>query len=206
MKRLLVGLLSISFLIFVTACNQAKEEAREKQEMDRSSQSLYQDENTQTRYGYDTRNQSREKEDRFLGEGQNEIGYFRYNPVNYKGSNDVVDTDVFIDRPVLAKHIASLVAVLPNVKESTVLVTDDHVFVGLILKKGKKDANAVKEAKRTAESLTPRYFQVHVTDSKDLERSIHALGLRMQKNGDVDGSKRSLNELLKRMGDDTPPG
>ena len=97
-----------------------------------------------------------------------------------------------------------MVADLPNVKESTVLVTDDHVFVGIVPKK--KDQKTVKEAKRTAESVTPRYFRIHVTDSKSLQSSINELGLRMQKNGDVDGVRNNLNQLLKKMGDETPPG
>lgn len=204
-----MSLMSLTLFCLITACQGQidRDEARGKQETNRNDQSLYQDEDAKTRYGYENRNQNVEQEDRFLGEGQNEIGYFRYNPVNYKGKQNFTnDTDVFIDRPILAKHIASLVTVLPNVKESTVFVTDDHVFVGIMPKKGKKDAKMEKEAKRTAESLTPRYFKVHVTDSDKLENAINDLGLRMQNNGDVDGSKRSLNELLKRMGDDTPPG
>ncbi len=168
---------------------------------------MYQDEMSRTRFGYDARDPNTYREDRFLGQGQNEVGYFRYNPENYKGNQSLTtDPGIRIDRPTLAKHIASLVAVLPNVKESTVLVTDDHVFVGIITKNGKQDQNMVKEAKRTAESVTPRYFRIHVTDSKSLQSSINELGLRMQRSGDIDGSRNSLNQLLKKMGDDTPPG
>lgn len=174
--------------------------------MDRNEGSMYQDDVSKTRFGYDARSPDRRKEDRFLGQGQNEIGYFRYDPDYYKtDQSQFAETGIRIDRPTLAKHIASLVAVLPNVKESTVLVTDDHVFVGIIPKKN-KDAKTVKEAKRTAESVTPRYFRVHVTDSKQLHSSINELGLRMQKSGDIDGTRKSLNELLKKMGDNTPPG
>lgn len=203
MQRLLIGFLC--FFFFLTACNSDQEEAGGKKELDRNENSMYQDDLTKTRYGYDTRDPNREKEDRFLGQGQNEIGYFRYDPSYYKNSQSgTADPGIRIDRPTLAKYIAGLVADLPNVKESTVLVTDDHVFVGIVPKK--KNQKTVQEAKRTAESVTPRYFRIHVTDSKSLQSSINELGLRMQKNGDVDGVRNSLNQLLKKMGDETPPG
>lgn len=207
MQRLLTGVLCVCLFFLVSACNSDREEAGGKKEMDRNEGSMYQDDTAKTRFGYDTRDPNRDKEDRFLGQGQNEVGYFRYNPEHYKGNQSLAaDPGIRVDRPTLAKHIASLVAVLPNVKESTVLVTDDHVFVGIIPKKGQQDQKTVKEAKRTAESVTPRYFRIHVTDSENLQSSINELGLRMQRSGDVDGTRNSLNQLLRKMGDDTPPG
>lgn len=62
---------------------------------------------------------------------------------------------MFVDRPLLARHIAEMVTNLPNVKDATALVTDDRVFIGVNTKNGKVDPKTVKEAKRTAESLTP---------------------------------------------------
>lgn len=206
MRCLRAGICCICAILLLAACSNEREELGRRKELDRNEGSMYQDDVSRTRYGYDTRNPNPKKEDRFLGQGQNEIGYFRYNPDHYQTNpSSFSETGIRIDRPTLAKHIASLVAVLPNVKESTVLVTDDHVFVGIIPKKS-RDPKTVKEAKRTAESVTPRYFQVHVTDSQDLHSSIDELGLRMQRSGDIDGTRKSLNELLKKMGDHTPPG
>lgn len=203
LQRLFFAIISFTLLFSFTACN-ANNEVRENQENHRMDQSINQDDQNQTRYGYENRNPNPNQEDQYLNRGQNEIGYFRYNPVHYQNTPQTAQYS--FDRPILAKQIASLVAVLSNVKESTVLVTDDHVFVGIITKNGKRDAKTVKEARRTAESLTPRYFQVHVTDSKKLESTINQLGLRMQGDGDIEGNADSLNDLLRRMGDDTPPG
>lgn len=206
MQYLRMGILGMCLFLLLSACANQREPLEGKKEINRNEGSLYQDDVTRTRFGYDNRDPNPDKEDRFLSRGQNEVGYFRYNPAYYKSNpSSFADTGVRIDRPALAKHIASLVAVLPNVKEATVLVTDDHVFVGIIPKK-ERNQKTVKEAKRTAESVTPRYFRIHVTDSKSLQSAINDLGLRLQRSGDVDGTRKSLNELLKKMGDQTPPG
>lgn len=207
LQRLFVWILSCTLFCTLTACHtnqRDRDEARGNQENYRMEQSINPDDQNQTRFGYENRDPNVSQEDKYLNKGQNEIGYFRYDPIHYQ--NPPQSAHYSFDRPVLAKQIASLVAVLPNVKNSTVLVTDDHVFVGILTKNGKRNAKTVQEAKRTAESLTPRYFQVHVTDRKELESAINQLGLRMQGNGDIEGNTDSLNELLKRMGDETPPG
>lgn len=135
--------------------------------------------------------------------GQNEIGFFRYDPQDYKEKSP--EPAIIIDRSLLAKHIASLVGILPNVAGVTTLVTDDHVFIGIKERDARKGKNTLKEVARTAESVTPRYFKIHVTDKKSLEEKVNAVGIRMRGNHDVEGVKGDLEQLLREMGDETPP-
>lgn len=136
-------------------------------------------------------------------QGQNEIGLFKYNANNYKGKS--LGPTIVIDRSLLAKHIASLVGALPNIEEVTTLVTDDHVFMGIQQTDPAKRKATIKEATRTAESVTPRYFKIHVTDKKSLEERINSVGIRMRGNHDVEGIKGDLEQLLRDMGDPSPP-
>ncbi|SHE77688.1 Sporulation lipoprotein YhcN/YlaJ (Spore_YhcN_YlaJ) [Seinonella peptonophila] len=193
------------FMICVVGCNQQRQEAR--QEVGRGGTALYQDESSRTEYGYKGRPPETTRNETIRNSGQNEIGYYHVNPVNYDHNSTA---EVYMDRSLLAKHIAQLVTRLPHVKTATTLVTDDHVFIGLqyrspqVSASGKK--KAVYEARRVAQSVTPRYFKVHVTDRQKLEQQINRVGMRMQRNGDIEGIHGDLNQLLRQMGDSTPPG
>lgn len=209
-KRIICML--IAALLSLVACSQQSLERRGErhQEMDRSHNSLYQDQTSQTNYGYKKRPVDFTRSDRDQTNGQNEIGFFHADRVNYP--NQAQQPNVFIDRSILAKHISQMLISLPQVKASTVLVTDDHVFLGVQQRpapKGSKPMTGKQldyEAKRVAQSVTPRFFKVHVTHRADLEREINQIGMRMQKNGDIEGTNGNLNDLLRRMGDETPPG
>lgn len=165
---------------------------------------LYREQNNDTHFGT-VRNEPINGGEEARGKGQNEIGYFKYIPENYTSNEANAGDAVYIDRPLLAKQIAQMVTVLPNVKDSTALVTDDHVFIGVTTRNGKIDSKTAKEAKRTAESLTPRYFKIHVTSDQKLNDEIKRIGMRISGNNDVEGVRGDLENLLRKMGDDTPP-
>lgn len=206
MKRWVVVLLSCLFAFSISACSPDNRGENQNQGMENqgAQEPLYREQNNDTRIGR-TRNDSINGNEEARGGGQNEIGYFKYNPQNYN-NRTAGETDVFVDRPLLARHIAEMVTNLPNVKDATTLVTDDHVFVGVTTKNGKVDQKTAKEAKRTAESLTPRYYKVHVTSDKNLNDKITDIGMRMSTNNDVEGVRGDLEDLLRKLGDDTPPG
>lgn len=199
-------------LFSLAACSQQSLERRGErhQESDRAHNSLYQDQSSQTNYGYKNRPVEFNRSDRNQTTGQNEIGFFHADRVNYP--NQAQQPNVFIDRSNLAKHISQMLVALPQVKAATVLVTDDHVFLGVQQRpapKGTKPMSSKQldyEAKRVAQSITPRFYKIHVTHRADLEREINQIGMRMQRNGDIEGTNGSLNHLLRRMGDETPPG
>lgn len=206
MKRWMVFLLSCLFAFSISACspdNRGENQRNQGMENQGYQEPLYREQNNDTRIGR-TRNDSINGNEEARGGGQNEIGYFKYNPQNY-ANKTAGETDVFVDRPLLARHIAEMVTNLPNVKDATALVTDDHVFIGVNTKNGKVDQKTAKEAKRTAESLTPRYYRVHVTSDKSLNDQITNIGMRMSTNNDVEGVRGDLEELLRKLGDDTPP-
>ncbi|MBA4493703.1 YhcN/YlaJ family sporulation lipoprotein [Paenactinomyces guangxiensis] len=199
MRRVMMGFMATVMVLSVAACSPPRREG-----MGGAQEPLYREEQTDTRYGL-VRNDQINGHESAYGGGQNEIGFFRYQPENYKTDGKAPGPNVFVDRSLLARHISQMVTVLPNVKEATTLVTDDHIFVGIQTKNGKLDPKTVKEAKRTAESITPRYFKVHVTGNRTLEQQITRIGMRLNGNSDVEGVRGDLEQLLRKMGDNTPP-
>ncbi len=196
------GLMALS----VYGCAPDNDEGKPGKESQGNQESLYREQNNGSRFEA-VRNDSINGDEKARGGGQNEIGYFKYIPENYINKNGTnTGNSVFIDRPLLARQIAQMVTVLPNVKDGTALVTDDHVFIGITTKSGKVDKKTAEEAKKTAESLTPRYFKIHVTSDKKLNNDIKSIGMRITANDDVEGVRGDLEDLLRKMGDDTPPG
>ncbi|MBA4542121.1 YhcN/YlaJ family sporulation lipoprotein [Thermoactinomyces daqus] len=196
-------ILFAAMLLLIPACNNDDQQQAD-QGLQQTHEPLYREKDQDSRIGM-VRNDEINGEENAHGGGQNEIGYFKYTPENYHQNGRAAGPDVFVDRPLLAKHIAQMVTVLPNVKEATALVTDDHVFLGIKTKNGRMDPKTVKEAKRTAESITPRYFKVHVTENRTLESQINSIGMRMTSDYDVEGIRGDLEQLLREMGDTTPP-
>jgi len=203
MKRGLIIISSLLALI-LSACSPDNQQGGGREGVQTNYEPMYRDHDNDTRIGY-VRNDQINGDEAARGGGQNEIGYFRYRPENYANEGRAAGPDVFIDRTLLARHIAQLVTVLPNVQEATALVTDDHVFVGVATKNKKLDPKTVKEARRTAESVTPRYYRIHVTTDKNLNSQIQSVGMRMAGNSDVQGVRGDLEQLIREMGDETPP-
>lgn len=156
--------------------------------------------------------------------GQNQIGFVRYSPDDDRGNNtwetgrQAQGPNIYVDRNALANHIGYLVTAFPQIKDATVLVTDDHVFVGVDDGEGKADAEGNDDAKgkrmdsktvdqvrKTALSVTPRYYEVHVTDDETMRERLTEIGDRITNNGDVADYRDDISEILREMGDDTPP-
>lgn len=143
--------------------------------------------------------------------GQNEIGFVRMNRANHNQGRDgrggrTQGSDLYIDRHALANHIGSLVTANPDIRDSLVLVTDDHVFVGVDDVRGKKlDKKTMDRVRRTALSVTPRYYDVHVTDDRDMLRRMTDIGHRLTRTGHRGDYREDISTILREMGDDTPP-
>lgn len=130
------------------------------------------------------------------------LGYSRQNGNEMYNATDggsVPGPDVYIDRNVLARHIAFLTTKLPQVDDAAVLVTDDQVFIGVSGSEGTPDEDTLYETKRTALSLTPRYFKIHVTGDPQLKGQIMNMGNHAGiTRGGV--NRQEMEQLLERMG------
>lgn len=137
---------------------------------------------------------------------QQELGFVRYNKaVNRAGDGRTVQ-NMYVDRPQLANYIGYLVTAYPDVDDAIVLVTDDHVFIGVNDSSGDRtlDDETVDNVRQTAMSVTPRYYKVKVADNDDFRQRISTVGDRITNSGNVDYGGE-INKMLRNLGDDTPP-
>ncbi|MBD1370867.1 YhcN/YlaJ family sporulation lipoprotein [Hazenella sp. IB182357] len=196
----------MTFLLIITmiACSPNTDSNMNQANSNDNVQSLYHDDQAPSRFNRTSNHDQMNGQENVNGSGQNQIGYFHYSPTN-EVKGEAVAPKITIDRPLLARQIAQLITVHPDVKEATTLVTDDHVFIGIQPRNAQVATNATKEAIRTAESLTPRFYKINCTSDKELQSQIDSVGMRMRGSADVEGVRGDLEQLLREMGDESPP-
>lgn len=188
MKQVL-ALISCFVLALVGACTPAGQ----RPEAD-TDQSLFRDRTNDTQSPYDYVNKEAPRGTRMSV--QNPIGYIRYQANNQRGDQA---SNIYVDRNTLARQIAYLVTNLRGINDATVLVTDDHVFVGINGNQGKNmDSSTLRRIRQTALSVTPRYYRVHVVNENSLLRRMNEVG--------TGRARGDLQRLLRDLGDTTPPG
>ncbi len=120
--------------------------------------------------------------------GKSEIGFsqVKNNQRTLQAGNQF--NKVYVDRQLMASYIAHLVKGIPEVGSSTVLVTDDHVFVNVGTKQTDQDkakhsiAYIQDQVRKTALSVTPRYYQIKVSTDESTNQKLINIG-QGNKNG-----------------------
>lgn len=98
--------------------------------------------------------------------GFNRMGYARMD-VNYVRTNSDTLSQFHVDRDALAQVVGNVTCSVPGVSTSTVLVTDEEIFVG-VNTEGRQAKSAKPKVRMNAMSVSPRWFKVYVTDNKDM--------------------------------------
>lgn len=98
----------------------------------------------------------------------------------------------FVDRNVLARTVGTVVNSIPEVQNSSVLVTDEDIFVGV---KGVKDVSTLNKVKLSAWSVSPRYYKVYVTSDAKTIGQVQSLVANSNNRKAFDETK--LESILK---------
>ncbi|WP_134684153.1 YhcN/YlaJ family sporulation lipoprotein [Brevibacillus migulae] len=125
------------------------------------------------------------------------IGYANISSTNLR-SNAV--NQVYVDRDALARAVGNVTASVPNVRTSTVLVTDEEIFVGLMTRG--TDTKATKnKARMNAMSVSPRYYKVYVTDNQRMISEMSRIASRTSNvNANTTQDQRSIDSLIRSFG------
>jgi len=130
----------------------------------------------------------------------NHVGFVRVNRNTLQTNN--AGNNIYVDRDALARIVGNVTASVPGVATSTVLVTDEEIFVGLNTD-GNNAAAAKEKARMNAQSVSPRYFRVYVTDNQSMinemgrvaSRTGNALGV-----GPANNNDQQIDRLIKSFG------
>jgi hypothetical protein len=90
------------------------------------------------------------------------IGY------THLGDNQTIN-DVYIDRQMLCSALANVANQVPGVKRTTILATDNQVFVGCDTSGLSPAAahQALEKVQKSCASISPRYYNVYTTNNRN---------------------------------------
>lgn len=109
------------------------------------------------------------------GNKQSSVGYVRIGEgtgMNAKGNSATINAaqNVYVDRQMLANALAGVAKTIPEVKNVTVLTTDNQAFIGCKTKG--LNANQAKAVLQKVQSQTsnicPRYYKVFTSDNQNV--------------------------------------
>ncbi|MEW9669223.1 YhcN/YlaJ family sporulation lipoprotein [Ammoniphilus sp. 3BR4] len=120
--------------------------------------------------------------------GQRGYGYATY---SRRDINSQQNGTFYIDRNVLARAVGTVVAATPGVERSTVLVTDEEIFIGC---PGVKDTETLNRAKLAAYGMSPRWYDIYVSGDENVIDQVSTLVNRTG-NNQIDDQK--LEGILK---------
>lgn len=127
------------------------------------------------------------------------IGYARAGGMGAKSSPTTNNT-VYVDRNALAKAVADVVKSVPGVQHSTVLVTDEEIFVGCNTDQSNAQATQAK-ARMNAMSIAPRYYKVYMTsDPRMIDELTRVASRTAHHNATLPHDQNQIDTLIKRFG------
>lgn len=197
MKHGLYILVTLSLL--ASACTPSAAPERPNDSYD---ESLYEDRDKNA-LDYVTNRDKRPQHDHY-----NQIGFSRQKGKERYNATDggaVPGPDVYINRSALARQISFLATKLPQVDDAIVVVTDDQVLVGVKGNQGKISDKTLYEVRRTAWSLTPRYYQVYVSRDASIRNRLNRIGQHAGGSQEkIRMSREEMEDLIRQMNQGQP--
>ncbi|WP_139490727.1 YhcN/YlaJ family sporulation lipoprotein [Brevibacillus dissolubilis] len=136
----------------------------------------------------------------------NKMGYFKVDRNSMRTNSDQLNS-VYVDRDALAQVVGNVTASVPGVNNTTVLVSDEEVFVGIRTENNRDGKTATTKARMNAMSVSPRYFKVYVTNNQAMIDELSRIASRGTNTNNLSlrNNDRTIENLVRRFGG-TPDG
>lgn len=178
MKKQVFSIIGISLVLFMSACNTGTDQSMEMEQSEEVRDQL---------------NPNRHYDNQSNQDINHDLGYVRYSKTEMdmqKPSNH----EAKINRSEMAEMITRLILANKGFEEVATLVTDQEVLIAFE-KDEDRDSGETKEiARKTAESVMPRFYDIYVTDNKSFMQDIQSLH-----NSDTN---RDYDQLINQLIDD----
>ncbi|GAB3803627.1 YhcN/YlaJ family sporulation lipoprotein [Virgibacillus kimchii] len=103
-----------------------------------------------------------------------QLGYVHYTQEQFERNQDE-DKVVTMDRNEMASMITGIILNNEEFEQVATLVSDDEVLIAYEIEGSMDEDNAAEIARKTAESVMPRYFDIVVSDNPSLIPDIQSL-------------------------------
>ncbi|MFD2629003.1 YhcN/YlaJ family sporulation lipoprotein [Oceanobacillus kapialis] len=102
------------------------------------------------------------------------LGYVHYTKDQVE-NNEQGDQEASIDRTQVANTISRLALTGEGLEQVATLVTDEEVLIAYEKSEAVDEKEAANIARKTAESVIPRYYEIYVSDNDSLIQDIQSL-------------------------------
>lgn len=127
-------------------------------------------------------------------EWDNRLGYVNYTKDQFE--QDPEQSHMDLDRNQMADSIARIILQHEAFDEIATLVTDREVLIAYEKNDTLTEDEAADFAKKSASSITPRFFDIYVSDNPVLIPQIHSLHNSTTKESDYDNT---LEQIISEM-------
>ncbi|RST77764.1 sporulation protein [Siminovitchia acidinfaciens] len=129
----------------------------------------------------------------------NNFGFVREVKSPVPGETAKFNRNDAMDREKTASMISKMTVALPNVLDSSVVVTDAEVLIAYKLSETDKKSrfDTADQVKKTAMSAVPRWYHVYVTDDPALRQYVENIASMKPNSADKDQTVRSTVRMMK---------
>lgn len=125
------------------------------------------------------------------------------NPVPGESTN--INAGDVVTREQLANQISKLTVGLPDVNDSSVVVTDAEVLIAYQADTSdeRSRARVADQVKKTAESAVPKWFGIYVTDDPTLRQNVENIASMTPNQANTD---KAVKDTVRMMKENSPQG
>ncbi|PYZ92911.1 hypothetical protein CR194_14830 [Salipaludibacillus keqinensis] len=148
-------------------------------------------------YGRDDQSQAINKEEVRSSDPYTQYGFQRNTKNSVRQEGSIPGYSVY-DRSLLAESISEMAAMIKDVNDVGVLVTDQHVLIAYASNaQGSPEREKVADqVKKTAMSVVPSYFDIYVADSPEFMDEIERFKGSSSKNNT---HAKALEQTIEQM-------
>lgn len=135
----------------------------------------------------------------------NNFGFVREVKSPVPGETANFNRNDTIDREKIASMISKMTIDLPNVLDSSVVVTDEEVLIAYKLSETDKKSRfeTADQVKRTAMSAVPRWYHVYVTDAPALRQYVENIASMNPNSANIE---KTIRQTVRMMKESSPQG
>jgi len=126
-----------------------------------------------------------------------QLGYVHYTQEQFERNQDEEDRVVTMDRNEMASMITRIILRNESFDQVATLVTGDEVLIAYEIDDSMDENNAAEIARKTAESVMPRYFDIVVSDNPTLIPDIQSLHISETTHPDYQNTIDKIVEEMK---------
>lgn len=130
-----------------------------------------------------------------------QLGYVHYTQEQFEQNRDD-DRVVTMDRNEMASMITSIILRNEDFEQVATLVTGDEVLIAYEIDEGTDENNAAEIARKTAESVMPRFYDIVVSDNPSLIPDIQSLHISRTTNPNY---QNTIDKIIEEM-ESSPQG